>query len=48
MPTIQDKTILQAQSPPKVFLFKEGIFYKAYNQGAYLIRRKNYKVKGTK
>lgn len=44
MPTIQDKTILQSQNPSKVFLFKEGIFYKAYNQGAYLMRQKNYKV----
>jgi hypothetical protein len=48
MPTIQDKTILLAQSPSKVFLFKEGIFYMASNPGAYLMRRKNYKVKGTK
>lgn len=48
MPTIQDKTMMQAQSPSKVFLFKEGIFYTAYNQVAYLMLRKNYKVKGTK
>ena len=38
MPTIQDKILLQAQNPSKVFLFKEGIFYKVYNQGAYLMR----------
>ena len=44
MPTIQDKILLQAQNPSKVFLFKEGIFYKAYNQGAYLMRHKKYKV----
>ena len=25
-------------------LFKEGIFYKAYNEGAFLLRSKNYKV----
>ena len=44
MATIQDKIMLQAQSPSKVFVFKEGIFYKVYNQGAYLLRNKNYKV----
>ena len=44
MLTIQDKILLQVQYPSKVFLFKEGIFYKAYNQGAYLMRHKNYKV----
>ena len=44
MPTIQDKILLQAQNPSKVFLFKEGIFYKVYNQGAYLMRHKKYKV----
>lgn len=44
MPTIQDKILLQAQNPSKVFHFKEGIFYKAYNQGAYLLRHKKYKV----
>ena len=44
MPTIQDKILLQAQNPSKVFLFKEGIFYKGYNQGAYLLRHKKYKV----
>lgn len=44
MPTIHDKILLQAQNPSKVFLFKEGLFYKAYNQGAYLLRHKKYKV----
>ena len=44
MPTIQDKILLQAQNPSKVFLFKEGFFYKVYNQGAYLMRHKKYKV----
>ena len=43
MPTIQDKILFQAQNPSKVFLFKEGIFYKAYNQGAYLLSHKKYK-----
>lgn len=44
MPTIQDKILLQAQNPSKVFLFKEGIFYKVYNQGAYLMLHKKYKL----
>ncbi len=29
MPTIQDKILLQAQNPSKVFLFKEGIFIRS-------------------
>jgi len=44
MATIQEKITQQAHNPSKVFLFKEGIFYKAYNQGAFLLRNKNYKV----
>ncbi|MFV5686515.1 hypothetical protein ACM55I_13840 [Flavobacterium sp. GB2R13] len=44
MATILEKITQQVQNPSKVFLFKEGIFYKAYNQGAYLMRHKNYKV----
>jgi hypothetical protein len=40
--TLEEK--ITKQCPSKVFLFKEGIFYKAYNQGAYLMRHKKYKV----
>ena len=42
--TILDKVILQQQDTTKIFLFKEGIFYKAYNEGAFLLKDKNYKV----
>ena len=42
--TILEKITLQNQDTSKIFLFKEGIFYKAYNQGAFLLREKNYKV----
>ena len=44
MNTLIEKITKQQQCPSKVFLFKEGLFYKAYNQGAYLMRHKNYKV----
>lgn len=30
----------QAQSISQVCLFKEGVFYKAYQQSAYLMRKK--------
>jgi hypothetical protein len=42
--TILEKTTHQNQNPSKIFLFKEGIFYKAYNEGAFLLKDKNYKV----
>jgi hypothetical protein len=42
--TILDKTTLQNQNTSQIFLFKEGIFYKAYNEGAFLLKDKNYKV----
>ena len=42
--TILDKVTLQQQDTTKIFLFKEGIFYKAYNEGAFLLRDRNYKV----
>jgi hypothetical protein len=42
MPKIQDIIILHEQNPSKVFLFKQGIFYKVYNQGANLMRHKNF------
>ena len=42
--TILDKVTLQHRDTTKIFLFKEGIFYKAYNEGAFLIKDRNYKV----
>ena len=42
--TVLEKITLQKQNPLKAILFKEGIFYKAYNEGAFLLRSKNYKV----
>lgn len=42
--TVLEKITLQKQKPLKVILFKEGIFYKAYNEGTFLLRSKNYKV----
>ena len=39
-----EKTILQNTNTSKIVLYKEGIFYKAYNEGAFLLRDKNYKV----
>lgn len=41
---ILEKVTLQKQDTSKIFLFKEGFFYKAYNEGAFLLREKNYKV----
>lgn len=42
--TILDKVTLQQQDTTKIFLFKEGVFYKAYNEAAFLLKNKNYKV----
>ena len=42
--TFLEKTILQNTNTSKIVLYKEGIFYKAYNEGAFLLRDKNYKV----
>lgn len=42
--TILEKTTLQNQNPSKIYLFKEWIFYKAYNEGAFLLKNKKYKV----
>ena len=42
--TILDKVTLQQQDTTKIFLFKEGVFYKAYNEGAFLLQDRNYKV----
>jgi len=42
--TILEKVTLQNQNSLKVVLFKEGIFYKVYNEGAFLLKSRNYKV----
>lgn len=42
--TILEKVTLQKQDTSKIFLFKEGIFYKAYNEGAFLLKDRDYKV----
>ena len=42
--TILEKVTLQQQDTTKIFLFKEGLFYKAYNEGAFLLKDKNYKI----
>jgi len=42
--TILDKITLQQQDTTKIFIFKEGVFYKAYNEGVFLLKDKNYKV----
>jgi hypothetical protein len=42
--TFLEKTNIQNTNSSKIMLFKEGIFYKAYNEGAFLLRAKNYKV----
>lgn len=42
--TILEKIYIQKQDPSRVFLFKEGAFYKVYNEGAFLLRDKNFKV----
>ena len=42
--TILQKITLQSEEVTKIFLFKEGMFYKAYNQGAFYLRYLNYKI----
>ena len=42
--TILEKVSIQNQDSTKIYLFKEGIFYKAYNEGAFLLKDRNYKV----
>ena len=41
---ILEKVTLQKQDTTKIFVFKEGLFYKAYNEGAFLLKDKNYKI----
>lgn len=42
--TLPEKLNLQEQNTNKVFLFKEGVFYKAYNEGVFLLKDLNYKI----
>jgi hypothetical protein len=42
--TSQEKTTLQKECPTNALAFKEGFFYKVYNQGAWLLKEKQYKV----
>ena len=39
--TILEKVTIQNQDTTKIYLFKEGIFYKAYNEGAFLLNLKS-------
>lgn len=42
--TILEKITLQNNHCNYIYLFKEGVFYKAYNEGAFLLQETNYKV----
>jgi|TARA_B110000090_G_C13025350_1_gene309697 hypothetical protein len=42
--TLQDKITLQSENHFKALAFKEGFFYKVYNEGAWLNKEKQYKV----
>ena len=42
--TLKDKIEMQAQDTTKIYLCKEGIFYKVYNKGAFLLNYLGYKV----
>ncbi|MEY3312080.1 MAG: hypothetical protein RLZZ175_2427 [Bacteroidota bacterium] len=35
--TLKDKIEMQAQDTTQVYLHQEGIFYKVYNEGAFLL-----------
>jgi len=43
--TLKDKIEMQAQDTTQVYLHQEGIFYKVYNEGAFLLNYLGYKVK---
>jgi hypothetical protein len=43
--TKQEKIALQQENTTNALEFKEGFFYKVYNQGAWLLKEKQYKVK---
>lgn len=40
--TLIEKLDKQQQNNTKIYLFKEGVFYKAYNEGAFLLQELNY------
>lgn len=42
--TLQDKITLQSENNGKALAFKEGFFYKVYNEGAWFLRSKNFKL----
>jgi len=42
--TLKDKIEMQAQDTTQVYLHQEGIFYKVYNEGAFLLNYLGYKV----
>ncbi len=42
--TLQDKITLQSENQFKALAFKEGFFYKVYNEGAWLLRSNNFKI----
>jgi hypothetical protein len=45
--TKQEKIALQQENPTNALAFKEGFFYKVYNQGAWLHKEKQYKVQSS-
>ena len=42
---LKDKIEMQAQDTPKIYLHQEGIFYKVYNEGVFLLNYLGYKVR---
>lgn len=42
--TVTEKVALQNKSFDSVFIFKEGLFYKVYNEGIYHLQDFNYKI----
>jgi hypothetical protein len=47
MVTKQEKIALQQENPTNALAFKEGFFYKVYNQGVWLLKEKQYKVQSS-
>jgi hypothetical protein len=43
--TVLEKITLQHQHRAALVLFKEGVFYKVYNEGVYWLQDKSYKIK---
>jgi hypothetical protein len=41
---LSNKLMMQGGNPDKIYLFKEGMFYKVYNEGAFLLKELKYKV----